>query len=172
MKTSPQPLVLTVPYICYDSQNDLEPEDLSLVLEARQALKHSYSPYSHFSVGAAILLSDGTIVKGSNQENAAYTPTSCAERSALYAIGSQGKQDQVRKIAVIARPTTDLETPAPLDQEQNGTPCGVCRQVIKEFEVLAKQKITILCVFNTDRVYRFEGIDCLLPFGFGPNALA
>jgi cytidine deaminase len=167
-----QTLTLNIPYDLYDSQNDLPPDELSLVLESREALKHSYSPYSHFSVGAAILLEDGTVVKGSNQENAAYTPTSCAERSALYAIGSQGKHDQVRKIAVIARPTADLETTASIEQEQNGTPCGVCRQVIKEFEVLAKQKIVILCVFNTDRVYRFEGIDCLLPFGFGPNALS
>lgn len=171
MKISAQPLVLAIPYICYDSQNDLESDEQSLILEARQALKNSYSPYSHFSVGAAVLLADGSIVTGSNQENAAYSPGSCAERSALYAVGSQGKQDQVRKIAVIARPTADLETPVPIDQEQNGTPCGVCRQVIKEFEVLAKQKIIILCVFNTDRVYRFEGIDCLLPFGFGPTAL-
>jgi cytidine deaminase len=161
---------LTISYDIFSFQDELPTDEKELVIQAREAMNHSYSPYSHFSVGCAVKLKDGEIVKGSNQENAAYGPTNCAERSALFAIGSQGKQDQIAKIAVIARPTAALDSPVPLAKEQNGTPCGVCRQVMKEYEVLSGQKMIILCVFNTDRIYRFEGIDTLLPFGFGPNA--
>lgn len=134
-------------------------------------MKTSYSPYSHFRVGAAVLLEDRSIIQGSNQENAAYGPTNCAERSALFTIGSMGKQDQIRKIAVIARPAGATETPVPLEQEVSGSPCGICRQVMKEYESLGGQKWVILIIQNSDRVFRIEGIDALLPFAFGPDSL-
>jgi cytidine deaminase len=166
-----QKLILNTEYTRFNSQDELPEDEKNLVNEAREAMKSSYSPYSHFCVGSAILLKDGTIVHGSNQENAAYGPSNCAERSAIFAIGSMGKKDQITKIAVIARPAANLDKAAPIEEEQNGTPCGTCRQVIKEYEILSGQKIVIICVFNTDRIYRFEGIDTLLPFGFGPDAL-
>lgn len=168
---SKQTITFTTNIDVYSSQEDLPQDEKALVLKAREAMDTAYSPYSHFCVGAAVLLKNGETVQGSNQENAAYGPTNCAERSALFAVGSQGKKDQVAKIAVIARHESHKTTALPVEQEKNGTPCGVCRQVMKEYEVLAGQKIVILCVFNTDRIYRFDGIETLLPLGFGPSAL-
>ncbi len=156
----------------FSSQEDLPQDEKELVMQAREAMKTSYSPYSHFSVGAAVLLTDGTVVQGSNQENAAYGPTNCAERSALFAIGSMGKGDMVSKIAVIARPTDKLHETVPLEKEMPGSPCGVCRQVLKEYEDVVQKPITILMVANTDRIYKTEGIDSLLPLAFGPADLA
>src|SRR3989344_1319085 len=149
---APQKQTITATYEIYVSQNDLPEDEKNLVIKAREAMKNSYSPYSHFSVGAGVLLKDGSIVQGSNQENVAYGPTNCAERSALFAVGSQGKKDQVKKIAVIARPTSELDKAVSLDKELPGTSCGTCRQVMKEYEVLSGEKMIILCVFNSDRI--------------------
>ncbi|MDP4011335.1 MAG: cytidine deaminase [Candidatus Roizmanbacteria bacterium] len=162
---------LTSEVTIFPSQSDLPDDEKNLCIEARAAMKYSYSPYSNFRVGAAVLLEDGTIVQGSNQENAAYGPTNCAERSAMFTIGSMGKQDQIRKIAVIARPASDMNTPVPLEKEVSGSPCGICRQVMKEYESLSGQKWVILIIQNSDRVFRIEGVDILLPFAFGPNSL-
>jgi len=158
-------------YEIFTSQNDLPEDEKNLVIQAREAAKNAYAPYSGFSVGAAVLLKDNSIVIGSNQENVAYGPTNCGERSALFAVGSQGKGNQVSKIAIIARPKTELDKPVSIDQELPGTPCGTCRQVMKEYEAVSGEKMIILCLFNSDRVYRFEGIDSLLPFAFGPSNL-
>lgn len=171
MEDMSQQQTLTITYKLFESQNDLPKDEHDLVLEAREAMKTSYSPYSHFCVGCALKLKDGSIIRGSNQENVAYGPTNCAERSALFTIGSQGKKDQLRKMAVIARPENNLEKAVSIEQELPGTPCGICRQVIKEYESLSGEKTVILVVLNSDRVWRFEGIDSLLPFAFGPGAL-
>ena len=108
---------LTSEVTIFSTQANLSEDEKNLCNKAREAMKTSYSPYSNFRVGAAVLLEDGSIVHGSNQENAAYGPTNCAERSALFTIGSMGKQTQIRKIAVIARPAGATETPVPLEQE-------------------------------------------------------
>ncbi|MBP9690484.1 cytidine deaminase [Candidatus Woesebacteria bacterium] len=160
-----------IDYQILTSQDELVADEKDLCLQARHALKTSYSPYSQFRVGCAVLLKDGSVIQGSNQENAAYGPTSCGERSALFAMGSQGKKDQLLKLAVIARPASGIDTAEPIEKEQPGTPCGTCRQVIKEYETLSGEKTVILCILNTDRIMRFEGIDSLLPFGFGPSVL-
>jgi len=162
---------LTSEVTIFSTQANLSEDEKNLCNKAREAMKTSYSPYSNFRVGAAVLLEDGSIIQGSNQENAAYGPTNCAERSALFTIGSMGKQTQIRKIAVIARPAGATETPVPLEQEVSGSPCGICRQVMKEYESLGGQKWVILMIQNSDRVFRIEGIDVLLPFAFGPNSL-
>ncbi len=96
---------------------------IKLALEAR---KMSYSPYSGFSVGAALLCSDGTIYTGCNIENSAFSSTNCAERTAIFKAVSEGKRDFV-KIAVVGG-KTENETPC-----NYCPPCGVCRQVMKEF---------------------------------------
>lgn len=96
--------------------------DLSELLDAaRRAAEHSYSPYSHFRVGAAVLCEDGTVITGTNVENRSYGLTNCAERSAIFTAVSAGKKE-FRAIAV--------STP---DSEQAVAPCGACRQVISEF---------------------------------------
>lgn len=170
--TNSQKKTIQTEYEIFESQNDLPEDEKKLVEKARDAANNAYSPYSKFSVGAAVLLKNGEVVIGSNQENVAYGPTNCAERSALFAVGSLGKKDMVSKIAIIARPTAELESAVSIEEELPGTPCGTCRQVMKEYEVLSGQKMTILCLFNSDRVFRFDGIDTLLPFAFGPKVLA
>ncbi len=171
MHNSLQKQTIQIEYDLINDSSLLPQDEQNLVAQAREAMKTSYSPYSQFRVGCAVLLKDGSIIQGSNQENAAYGPTSCGERSALFAMGSQGKKDQLLKIAVIARPASGIDTAEPIEKEQPGTPCGTCRQVIKEYEALSGEKTVILCILNTDRIMRFEGIDSLLPFGFGPSVL-
>lgn len=171
MNNAGKQISLSIDYQIFEDSSSLPPDEQELVKQAREAMKTSYSPYSTFCVGCALGLKDGSIITGSNQENAAYGPTNCGERSALFAMGSQGKKDQLKKLAVIARPAASLDTAVPLENELPGTPCGTCRQVIKEYETLSGEKTVILCVLNTDRIMRFEGIDSLLPFAFGPEVL-
>lgn len=98
----------------------------NLLEQAQQARKYSYCPYSHFAVGAALLCADGTVVTGCNIENAAYSPGNCAERTALFKAVSEGK----RKFTAIAiaggKEDGDADAPC--------WPCGVCRQVLMEFD--------------------------------------
>jgi len=94
---------------------------LELYEQAAQAAKRAYAPYSHFRVGAAVLLADGSVVTGVNVENRSYGLTNCAERSAVYTAVSSGK----RKFQAIAVSTPDADYPV--------SPCGACRQVLSEF---------------------------------------
>lgn len=155
----------------YDNAQELPEDEQNLIVKAREAMKHAYSPYSNFKVGAAVLLTSGEIVIGSNQENVVYGPSNCGERSALFAVGSQGKGDQITKIAVIGRHELMVDTIDSLEQEKMGSPCGVCRQVIKEYEDQSGKPFVILCVTSADRVYRTVGVENYLPFPFGPKDL-
>ena len=145
----------------YLDAEDLPRDEKRIYSAAREATKGSHSPYSHFRVGAAVLLNDGEIVKGSNQENASYGLTVCAERTALFTVGAMERKRDVRKLAVtgVGR---DFETVEPV------MPCGACRQVIKEYEDLARQKVVLIMSGWKGKVARMKGIDSLLPMGFGP----
>lgn len=102
---------------------ELTPSQQLLVDKARQATHRSYAPYSHFSVGAAILLSDGTIVTGANQENAAFPSSTCAERSACYYAGANYPEAKFEKIAIAAR-GTDGNEPATTHPSLRSMPPG------------------------------------------------
>ena len=91
---------------------------------AKEAMQHSYSPYSHYKVGAALLCADGTIYEGCNIENAAYSPSVCAERTAIFKAVFDGKRD-FTAIAICGGENGMIAGPFP--------PCGVCRQVMREF---------------------------------------
>jgi cytidine deaminase len=121
---------------------------LKVAIEAREK---SYSPYSHYKVGAALLTSHGKIYTGCNIENAAYTPSNCAERTAIFKAVSEGDQD----FAAIAVVTIN-----------GGPPCGVCRQVIREFA----PNLTII-VGNIVGDYQVLSLPDLLPDSFGPENL-
>lgn len=108
-----------------------------LIATATEAMKMSYSPYSGFSVGAALLCADGTVYTGCNIENASFTPTVCAERTAIFKAVSEGKRD-FTAIAVVGGKGGELRGYA--------APCGVCRQVMSEF-----------CDLETFEVYLFDG---------------
>ena len=106
---------------------ELTPEEKQLVEEARQATYRSYSPYSRFSVGASVLLANGVILSGSNQENAAYPSGLCAERTVLFYANSQYSNQPITMMAIAARSEKGF-TERPI------TPCGACRQVLAETE--------------------------------------
>ena len=96
-----------------------------LIKTAAEQLRFSYTPYSHFKVGAALLAADGTIYTGCNIENAAYTPTNCAERTAFFKAISEGEKE-FEMIAIVGGPAKSART-------DYCPPCGVCRQVMREF---------------------------------------
>ena len=143
----------------YTSLDELEEKDCELALAAIEAMRGSYAPYSHFNVGAAVRLGDGSIVKGANQENAAFTVGICAERAALYAAGSQFPDTPVEMLAIAARGTDGELTEEPV------SPCGSCRQVIIETEKRGGREMRIL-LYGRKCVYVMDGIRQLMPLSF------
>ena len=137
----------------------LEGADADLVTQARKATYRSYAPYSHFMVGAAILLDSGVTVTGSNQENVAFPSGTCAERSACYYAHAQYPDAMVKKIAVAARGTDGEFVAEPV------APCGACRQALLEYEMLAKALVEVLLV-GRDKVFRLPSVASTLPFAF------
>ena len=138
--------------------NELNIEDKNLVDLAKEATKASYAPYSHFNVGAALLLENGVIIKGSNQENAAFPAGICAERSACFNAGSNYPGVPIVKIAITAFQGDDFV-------EEPCAPCGVCRQALLEFEAHYGKPMEILLA-GRDTVYRLESVKSLLPLSF------
>lgn len=139
--------------------DEFSAEDKQLVDAARAATANSYAVYSNFNVGAAVLLDNGVIVKGSNQENAAYPSGLCAERTTLFWANSQYPENAVLAMAIAAR-TDKGELPMPIP------PCGACRQVILETEKRFGKAIKII-LFGTKESYIIEdGIKALMPLSF------
>jgi cytidine deaminase len=153
-----------ISYKEYDSVNELSKEDKLLLSEAQEATEGSYSPYSHFAVGAAVLLENGEIIRGSNQENAAYPVGLCAERVALFYASHEYPDVAVKAIAITAKSETHpVEKPI--------KPCGSCRQVMAETEYRFQHKMKIILKGETDRVIVFDSTDHLLPFSFSGDDL-
>ena len=146
-------------HLLVKQEEELTPEELRLLDEARRATYRSYSPYSHFSVGAAAELADGTIVTGSNQENAAYPSGLCAERTAVFYAGSQHPDTPIRRICIAARNTEGEPLQRPI------APCGACRQVLLEAEQRAGSPIEVL-LHGTEGIYCLSSIRDLLPLSF------
>lgn len=149
------------------SYNELSAEDRRLVDIAKDMTRTSYVPYSKFHVGAAILMDNGEIVRGSNQENAAYPSGTCAERTACYQAGALFPGVRMRKIAIAA--WTDLHSApdTPFEMNFQGkpiSPCGACRQALLEYEAKDGQIEVIL--FGRDCIYRLPSVASLLPLCF------
>ena len=132
----------------------------TLIEEAFAARKMAYTPYSHFQVGAALLTEKGGIYRGCNNENAAYTPTNCAERTAVFKAVSEGITE-FDAIAVCGGP-------GEAEPEDFCTPCGVCRQVLREF-VDPNEFLVLLC--KGDGSWKEMTLEELLPMGFGKENL-
>lgn len=148
----------------YNSLNELDAESIHLVQLATNALELSYAPYSGFQVGTAVLLTDGSIVLGANQENAAYPSCMCAERVALYTVSSQHPGATIKKIAVVARrANTTALVPA--------TSCGTCRQVMLEFEDRQKADYEVIMFTQNLQWVKTKSAAALLPFNFSRSAL-
>lgn len=142
-----------------------EEQKVELISAAIKAKDGSYSPYSKFRVGAALLASDGRIITGANIENAAYGPTICAERTAIVKAVSDG----IRSFAALAV-TTDVPSPI--------SPCGVCRQVLREFCSLKEMPIFLVPAgYDPANTTDMESsivvtdLETLLPHSFGPEQL-
>lgn len=140
------------------SYEELPADDRRLIDEARNATDGSHAPYSNFHVGAALLMDDGTVVKGANQENAAFSSGTCAERSALFYATSANPGMAVRKIAIAARTVDGAFQALPI------SPCGACRQALLEYEHLYGDMEVLL--YGTDKIYRLPSIKSLLPLCF------
>lgn len=150
---------LTINYEEYDSIDALQDSHRELVRAAMDATDGAYAPYSNFHVGAALLLVDGTIVRGSNQENIAYPSGLCAERTAIFAASAQRPEmRQYKALAIVGR-NADGEF-------CEASPCGACRQVLSEYEHSQKCPIKVLCYMNDGRIRVFDSVADLLPFSF------
>lgn len=137
-----------------------EEQKRQLIREALAAREHSYSPYSQYRVGAALLAEDGRIFQGCNIENAAYTPTNCAERTAVFKAVSEG----CRAFSAIAVVGGKEEKPT----GEYAYPCGVCRQVLREFT--EPSAFIVICA-RSEEDYREFTLEKLLPESFGPAQL-
>lgn len=157
-------LIISSEFEVYDSEKDLNSSENALLQKAKDALKNAYAPYSNFLVGAAILLENGEISIGNNQENAAYPSGLCAERVAIFHASAMNKDVAVKTIAVCCRSNESvLEIPVP--------PCGACRQVIAEYETKFNQPIRIIMQGEKGNVYVANGIGSLLPLMFNSKYL-
>ena len=141
------------------AESELTVSELQLLEAARQATYRSYSPYSNFSVGATVLLADGTIVSGSNQENCSYPQGQCAERTAVFYANSRYPDQAVTMLCIAARGTDGQFTAAPI------TPCGGCRQVLQETEQRQQSPMQIM-LYGTDAIYIIPSVQQLLPLNF------
>ncbi len=146
------------------SYDELSGADKAVVDAARAATANSYAVYSNFSVGAAVRLGNGTVVSGSNQENAAYPSGLCAERTTLFWANSQYPKEPVEVLAIAARSAQgELEFPI--------TPCGACRQVMLETEKRFGNKMKII-LYGTKQCYVIDdGVRALMPLSFDSDSL-
>ena len=149
---------LTIDYIEYASIEELNAEDRLVVEAAIDAMKGSYAPYSNFNVGAAVLLEDGSIVKGANQENAAYPSGLCAERTALFAAGANHPDNAPISLAIVAS-QNGVICPHP------ASPCGACRQVMAQCQTRYGRDLKVILA-GSECLIKFEKVDDLLPFIF------
>lgn len=139
--------------------NELSEDEQYLLQKAIESTNNSYAPYSHFYVGAALLLENGVVQLGCNQENAAFPASLCAERSAIFAAGAQYPNVPIKMLAIAARDTTGQLTEEPV------SPCGTCRQVMIETETRYQHPIRIL-LYGRKYIYAIDGIQNLMPLSF------
>ncbi|WP_440882022.1 cytidine deaminase [Tenacibaculum sp. C7A-26P2] len=148
----------------FNDLSELPKDDLELMNSAIKTRNKAYAPYSKFSVGAALLLSNGKIITGNNQENAAYPSGMCAERVAIWKAGSDFPNMIVKKIAITAASSiTKVSKPV--------GPCGACRQTLSEYEINQKEPIEIIFMGEVGQIVKTESLLALLPFSFDSSYL-
>jgi len=144
--------------------SELEMEDKELIANAREAFTTAYAPYSGFLVGASVLLDNGEIINGSNQENVAYPSGLCAERVALFYAGARFPDVKIKTISVSVMSKNFKVTDVI-------SPCGACRQVMAEYEDKQEQAIKVILHSPTDQVLIANTVESLLPFMFKSSLL-
>lgn len=144
--------------------DELTAMESQLLNKAIESSKNAYAPYSRFKVGAAVLLEDGTIVIGNNQENVAYPSGLCAERVAFFAAGAQYPGKEIRSVAIYA--FSDI-----FEVKDAVAPCGACRQAMAEYELKQGKPISMLIAGPEGNVKKITDINSLLPLIFNETKL-
>ncbi|MDB4047651.1 cytidine deaminase [uncultured Polaribacter sp.] len=148
----------------YSNLGALSTEDQMLMNKAIKARGNAYAPYSKFHVGAALLLDNGEIVLGNNQENAAYPSGMCAERVAVWQAGSLFPGVKIKKLAISASSTiTKVDKPI--------GPCGACRQTLSEYEINQKEPFPVIFMGEVGEIVKTPSLLSLLPFSFDSSYL-
>ena len=149
---------IKISYTEYDSIEELDSLDRSVAEAAISAATTSYAPYSKFNVGAAVMLDDGEIISGSNQENAAFPSGLCAERTTMFYANAHRPEKAMVKIAIAGGPNGTLcKTPV--------SPCGACRQVMAQYQAKSGKPMQVILV-GSDKIWKFGKVDDVLPFIF------
>lgn len=148
----------------YDSIDELAITEKEYMLQAVEIRKKAYAPYSNFQVGAAIVLDNGVVLQGSNQENAAYPSGLCAERVVIFYAGANYPNNKIEKLFISATPS-DRESDTPIP------PCGACRQSIAEYEIKQDLPIEIYFMGAKGQIYKSDSLKNLLPFMFDKESL-
>ncbi|WP_273567949.1 cytidine deaminase [Maribacter halichondriae] len=150
--------------ITYDTLEELSQEEKSLMLKAIETRKNAYAPYSNFQVGAAVLLENGEVVIGNNQENASYPSGLCAERVAMFQAGARYPGVIIKSIAISAASKVyTVHRPA--------APCGNCRQSILEYEAKQGTPIALLLMGEQGLIYKCHSVGDILPLAFDSSFL-
>ena len=149
---------INIAYQVFSSIDELNAEDRELAQAAIEGMKGSYAPYSHFNVGAAVRMSNGQIVRGANQENAAFPSGLCAERTAMFAAGAKYPDKDMCSIALAGGVYGRIT-------EEPATPCGACRQVMAQYQAKAGKPMSVIMV-GAKRIWKFEKVDDILPLIF------
>ncbi len=155
---------IVIDYSIYPALENLIEEDVALMNSAIGARRNAYAPYSNFYVGAAVLLANGAIVIGSNQENASYPSGLCAERVAIFQAGALYPGVTIKAVAITATSKNYIV-------KQAAAPCGNCRQAMIEYEQKQKQPIKILLMGEQGEVIQFNSLLDILPLAFNNSFL-
>ena len=149
---------INISYLEYSRIEELNAEDRELAAEAIEAMGGAYAPYSHFHVGAAVRMSNGQIVRGANQENAAFPSGLCAERTAMFSASAKYPDKDMRSIAIAGGVHGRLG-------REPATPCGACRQVMAQYQTKSGKPMSVIMI-GADRIWKFEKVDDILPLIF------
>lgn len=155
---------ITTPLTIYDTVEELPVDVQELVKEAITARKNAYAPYSNFNVGAALMLENGKIIPGNNQENAAYPSGICAERVAIWKATSDYPNVKVHKLVINANSNLKLVN-------EPVAPCGACRQTLFEYENRQESFIEVYFMGETGKIIKTESVKDLLPIAFSNLSL-
>ncbi len=155
---------LTANIEVYEDINELSKEAKDLMLAAFDAKKIAYAPYSKFMVGAAILLENGVVVTGNNQENAAYPSGICAERVAVWKASSEYPDVKIKSLAITASSSSQI-TKEPV------APCGACRQTLLEYEQKQQKKVEVYFMGEVGKIIKTHSLIDLLPMAFDKSFL-
>lgn len=156
---------ITTDFTIFENIDELSSTQKKLLLKAIEIRDHAYAPYSRFSVGAAVLMENGEIFTGNNQENAAYPSGICAERVAIWTAMASLPQGRIKKIFISARSDkTVVDRPV--------APCGACRQAIAEYETRQKENIEIFFTGEKGKIVKSNSIKDLLPWMFDNSMLS